>query len=463
MTGSRYVKTPEPNAEVRPLYEAVLKVLSGAMTATDAAQSVGLSRERFKSRMNRGLSGLLDSLEAQTRGPKPTPESERAVREEVARLQRENEELTRQLEAITRMMGATTEWMRKGLQATARSRKTKPSAENAMSESDDDGPVRALAVMNELRRAGIGAPLASAAAGTSAPTARRWKRRQRAGAALRLKRGPRPGAALLAEAKARAQEVLAKTRGCIGAAPLARQSGLSRRAAGLVKSEELTAWEQQRREDAMRVSVEAGVVRGFDAMDVSGTPVLVSAEAAFPYRTSIHVAGRYDTAAVADALALDFALNGAPLVWRVDRWKAHVTEPVLNILREHQVLLMHGPPRHPRFYGQLERQNREHRAWFDAMCGTTGLAAECESMRHTFNELVPRRTLGWRTAGELWRARTKLAVDRAEFASEVTERVERLKEQEALRVAYPGLVERLAIQAALINRGLLRLTKGGWC
>lgn len=463
MAGSRYVKRPEPSAEVKPLYEAVLKVLSGAMTVTDAAQSVGLSRERFQSRTNRGLSGLLESLADQPKGRKPTPESEQALRVEVARLEKENEELSRQLEAITRMMGATTEWMRKGLQAATRKRRTKPSSESAMSESDDDGPARALAVVSELRRAGVDARLASAAAGTSAPTARRWSQRERGGEPMRRKRGPHAGRALAAKAKAHAQDVLAQTRGCIGAAALARQSGLSRRTAGLVKSEQLTAWEQERRQNAVRVSLEPGVVRGFDAMDVSGTPVLVSAEAAFPYRTSIHVAERYDTAAVAQALARDFALHGAPLVWRVDRWKAHVTEPVLDILREHQVLLMHGPPRHPRFYGQLERQNREHRAWFDARRSSSALADECESMRHTFNELVPRRTLGWRTAGELWRARKMLVVDRAELSSEVAARVEMLREKVALRVAYPGLVERLAIQAALINRGLLRLAKGGWC
>lgn len=193
--------------------------------------------------------------------------------------------------------------------------------------------------------------------------------------------------------------------------------------------------------------------------------MLVSADGAVPYRTSVHVAARYDTAGVAEAVAKDFAEQGAPLVWRVDRWKAHVTQPVLDLLEEHQVLLMHGPPRHPCFYGQLERQNREHRAWFDALNGDVAeLQRKCESMREVFNELVPRRTLGWRTAGEAWRSRERVTVDRRELKQEVDARMEKLlKEQKALRGAYPGLVKRLAIQAALTQRGLLRLTKGGWC
>jgi hypothetical protein len=463
MAGSRYVKTPEPNEEIRPLYEAVLKVLSGAMTATDAAQSVALSRERFKSRMNRGLSGLLDSLADQPRGPKPTPESEQALRAEVERLEKENEELVRQLEALSRMMGATADYVRKGMQKATRRQRSKPSAESAMSESDDDGPARALAVVNELTASGVPARLACAAAGITGATARRWKQRQGDGAPMRRRRGPRPEVIVPLEAKARAEEVLDAAHGCIGAAPLAVASGLSRRTAAAVKAEHLTRKEHERRSEAVRVSVVPGVIRGFDAMDVKGVPVLVSAEAGMPYRTSICVVESYDSASVAATVARDFALNGAPLVWRVDRWKAHETEEVLKVLAEHQVLLLHGPPRHPCFYGQLERQNREQRAWFDAMAPGTCLRTACESMREAFNELVPRRTLGWLTAGQAWRARAPVMVDRGELKLDVEERVRKLREQEALRVAYPGLIERLAIQGALIDRGLLRLTKGGWC
>lgn len=465
MTGSRYVKTPEPSEEDRPLYEATLKVISGAMTVTEAAASVGLSRVRFQTLMNRGLNGLLDSLKPQTRGPKPTPEREQALRREVEELRADNERLTKQVQASARMMGLASDYMRKGLERAPRSPRTRPTAETAVSDADDDEPAKQLEVVMELRTKGVAAPLACAAVGVSAPTARRWRQRKRQGVALRLKRGPRQGAVAPVEAKARAEQVLTDVRGCIGAAPLARASGLSRRAAAVVKEEHLTASELERRREAVRVSVVPDVVRGFDAIAVGGVPVLVSADGAIPYRTSMHVAERYDAAAVAEAVASDFAHNGAPLVWRVDRWKAHVTGPVLEVLDQHQVLLMHGPPHCPRFYGQLERQNREHRAWFDELgrCDIGRLRGECESMREAFNELVPRRTLAWRTAGAAWRARDKVRVDRRELAQEVEELKERLRKQEALRVAYPGLVERLAIQAALINRGLLRLTKGGWC
>lgn len=86
----------------------------------------------------------------------------------------------------------------------------------------------------------------------------------------------------------------------------------------------------------------------------------------------------------------------------------------------------------------------------------------CAQLRHLFNERVPRRKLGWLTPGEAWRGRVRIIVDRRELAEEVEERRRKL-EEEKRPGSYPGLAERLAIEAALINRGLLRLTKGGWC
>ena len=169
---------------------------------------------------------------------------------------------------------------------------------------------------------------------------------------------------------------------------------------------------------------------------------------------------------MAAAVAADFEANGAPLVWRVDRAKAHATPEVLDVLNAHKVLVLHGPPHLPRYYGQLERQNREHRAWLNGVCPDLGLehlTAECEQMRWAFNELVPRRTLGWKTAAAVWRTCTRPVVDRAELLDEVRERRCRLEEDEAIRGGHPGLAERIAIEAALTQRGLLKLKKGGWC
>src|SRR5690349_24208363 len=58
----------------------------------------------------------------------------------------------------------------------------------------------------------------------------------------------------------------------------------------------------------------------------------------------------------------------------------HTAEPVLSVLRAHRVLLLQGPAYHARYYGQLERQNLDHRRW-------------CERSEEHTSELQSRRDL----------------------------------------------------------------------
>lgn len=465
MTRSRYVKAPEPPPELQPLYEAVLRVLAREWNVTQAAQVVGLSRLRFQTRMHRGLTGLLEALANQPQGRKPVPETEKLLREEVEALRRENQRLEAKVNSTVRMMGLATEWMKKGLKSAGRQSGAPTEAPPANESEEDSGAAAKLEQVRELMAAGVTAPLAAATVGVSAPTVRRWSARRESGSALSRKRGPTASCASPVAPTAAAIALLERLKGCIGAAPLARASGLSRRCAGRVKAEVRTRLECARRINATRVMVQPGVIRGFDGVMMGKLPVLVFADGAVSYRTTVVPALHYDEEAVAIALAGDFERNGAPLVWRVDRAKCHTAPKVLQVLTAHQVLLLQGPPHCPRYYGQLERQNREHRPWLDALDEPTWdeLAAACEQMRVAFNELVPRRRLGWRTAAAVWRTCSMPNVNRREFAEEVNERRKRLEEDEAVRGGHPGLAERLAIEGALINRGLLKLTKGGWC
>ena len=461
MTRSRYVKAPVPSETVRPLYEATLRVLSGQTTVTLAAEDVGLSRLRFQTLVHRGLTGLMEALEPQQRGRPAMPPTERALREKVAALEYENAQLEKRLKATMRMMGLASEWMEKGLRGsrTRRVARIAKPTEPPMSD-DEDGPASRLRAVTHLRAAGVCARRACSAIGVAPSTARRWAQRCARGAALRERRGPRRGQPVNTKRIDEAIDLAVATRGHVGAATLARVSGLSRRQAGEVKANVVTELEQQRRREAVRVHVVCGVVRAFDALEVRGQPVLVAADGGVPYRTSAEAVSRYDGDNVSRVLAADFEKHGAPLVLRADRWKAHEVRAVRDVLAAHGVLMLHGPPHCPRFYGQLERQNREHGAWLRDT--ELKLAEACEAMLTLFNELIPRRSLAWRTPGEAWRSRRSVTVDRAELAEEVAGRVRKLQEK-ASRVAYPWKLERQAIEAALINRGLLKLTKGGWC
>ena len=230
----------------------------------------------------------------------------------------------------------------------------------------------------------------------------------------------------------------------------------------------LTEMELDRVAAAERVHVTTpGILRGFDAMQAA-TPagpryVLLAGDAAVPFRTSALPVQHYDEGAVVAALERDFALHGPPLVLRADRWRAHEAPRVRALLRSNGVLLLHGPPHHPGYYGQLERQNREHRAWLPPGVAAEHLEETCRSMLHALNCEWPRRSLGWQTAQAAWAKRAAIDVDRDALRDEVEDRAARIRRQAEGRAAVAAMAERLAIESALMQRGLLRCERGGWC
>jgi hypothetical protein len=191
---------------------------------------------------------------------------------------------------------------------------------------------------------------------------------------------------------------------------------------------------------------------------------LISADAAVPYRTALTVGRHYDAQLVERALHDDLKRNGAPLVLRMDRAHAHDAPRVRQLLDAYGVLVLHGPPHYPCFYGQLERQNREHRAWLAQLpCASRTKLEPClQQMLDSVNTLWRRRTLNWHSAAELWNARPSLTIDRIAFREEVHNRATRIAR--SLRSSPPeDLAERLAIQRTLERMGYLRQEVGGWC
>jgi hypothetical protein len=301
--------------------------------------------------------------------------------------------------------------------------------------------------------------------GTSAATLRRWRQRKREGRKLRERRGPGPRSAPSESARAELQLLVRETRGLPGAASLAKSvAGISRRQAAAIKQQTLTEMERERIAACGRVDVAyPGVVRGFDAMDLGTAYALVASDAAVPYRTSIPIVERYDSANVAAALDRDFTEHGAPLVLRDDRASCHGAPAVTEVLERHRVLVLHGPAYYPRFYGQLERQNREHRAFLgDLDCDDLELlGAEAARMRDALNRLWRRPTLGWCTAEEVWRMRPRLDVDRDALRHDVQDRAARLRRHLEGSGQPADLADRLAIEHALSARGMLRVQHGG--
>jgi hypothetical protein len=328
-----------------------------------------------------------------------------------------------------------------------------------------------LAAVQALRQQGLPAMLAAAVVGVSGRTVRRWQGRARRAEPL-VRTYPRGLRRPVAPERATAaQQLVRELHGLIGAEAL-RQSvpGISRREAATVKQATLIELEQARRQQATRIEItQPGVVRGLDGLHVATTEraqhLLVVADGCIPYRTSSTVTPRYDGVAVATLLERDFRTHGAPLICRLDRAGAHRVGLVREVLAAHRVLVLHGPPHYPSFYGQLERQNREHRQWLERLgrCAPAVLGGVSQVMIGVLNTRWRRRRLAWATAAEVWQHRRPLVVDRTELAAEVYERSHRLASELAGRGDVAILATRLAIEQALINRGLLRRVVGGWC
>lgn len=317
-----------------------------------------------------------------------------------------------------------------------------------------------------MRRLGLPARVAAAIAGIDAATVRRWR------AGVHHATAPQAVRTRVSASAAReAESLVRRLHGLIGADALRHSvEGLSRRAAASIKHQTLTALERERKAALRRVTIRLpGVLRGLDAMHLATRDgplfALIGADGAVPYRTSLTTGAHYDAPLVAGALRSDFEHHGAPLIVRLDRASAHAAPLVCTVLDDYEVLTLHGPPRYPGFYGQLERQNREHRAWLAplGLKSRTELAPCLAELLVGVNDLWRRRSLQWQTATERWNARPRLTINRRAFREEVHDRAIRIARTLSHHDQPADLAERLAIERTLEHRGYLRQELGGWC
>lgn len=456
---STYTPSPEVPEELAPRLAAILQVLSGEKSMSEAAREMSLSRNHFQSILHRSLAAMVETLTPKEPGRQPKSEQLTQMQRQLKKLERENSRLKRRVEATDELIQVAGELLHGQRRPGERQRrKRKPGA--ASNESGDTEPEPKLALLYAVHRMhALGLTLERGAwlAGIAASTERRWRgcpctrRRRRA--------------CLSSEVRERVEALVRSLHGLVGAAALShRIAGLTRRAAARIKASALSAMERERKAALTHLTVTtAGVMRGIDAMHLA-TPqgpryALIAADASVPYRTSTEVAKHYDAKLVAHLLKRDIDRHGAPLVLRADRARAHDAPEVRAILAQHHILMLHGPPRYPCFYGQLERQNREHRAWLNALVEPTGRSMQelLEQMLYCLNTLWPRRRLAWSTAADIWHARTPISAStRHRFEEEVHDRTQRLACSLNIRGAPADLAERLAIEQTLTHMGYLQ-------
>ena len=80
--------------------EVIMKVRCGLMSASQAAEQLGVSRKTYYKWEERGLSGLLSSLEDQSGGrpSQPVDLEKQSLEQELARARRENAVLQHKME-----------------------------------------------------------------------------------------------------------------------------------------------------------------------------------------------------------------------------------------------------------------------------------------------------------------------------------------------------------------------------
>ena len=473
-----YTPAPTLEREQVELYTIVLRVLSNQLTVSEAARELGMPRNRFQTWMHRAQQGLIAGITPRPPGRPESPPPDKSVAQRNERLERENERLRTQLERQSELMLVAGQLMREQLGRPMQRGQSRTRRPAKASGNDDDGaPACVQAVLSRLvacARAGVHFRRASSWVGKSESTLRRWQARLRRGQPAVALRGATPRPSLRTRAPEQAQQVEAlvvESRGVLGADALRRATtGVSRRDAARIKREALVRLERERKAHAQRVVVtQSGVVRGFDAMHVASTAgrsyALCSCDGAVPYTTSILVRNHYDGDSVRLALERDFRENGVPLILRLDRCAAHSCPRVRSLLEALGIIVLQGPPYHARFYGQLERQNRERRAWLRRLeCPTPNeLVSELERCRVLLNTQLARRSLDWCTAEARWCQRPSLTVDRLAFYEEIAERDARLRARLAQqsRGVDVGLAYRLAVIDTLKQHGWLRLESRG--
>lgn len=470
---SSYTPAPEVPPQVMPRLVAVVQVLAGLKTVSEAARSLQLSRNHFQTILHRGVLALVQSLTVKSGGRPAAAPQLTALQKELKKLKRENAHLKKRVDSTDRLLEVAGGLLHGRIRPTGRQRRTRKSSAGSSRHEDSDPEAqrqRLLAGVEQMRRLGLTAEVAASIAGVDASTLRRWRMR-RTQSALPHRLRHRTGMIILATAAKQAEALIRRLHGLIGADAIRHSvAELSRRAAAHVKAQTLIAMERERKASLVRVRItQPGVLRGMDAMygrsEAGRFYALIGADGAIPYRTSLLAGARYDSALVAHALRVDFETHGAPLVMRMDRAGVHDAPPIHSLLEEHGVLLLHGPPRHPGFYGQLERQNRDHRAWFEVLTRLPAVQIESylREMLEAVNTIWPRRSLGWHTAAELWNARPRPLLDRNAFRLEVRERELRLARILTHRGLSADPAGRLAIEQTLTRWGYLRQKMGGWC
>ncbi len=464
MAGSKstYVRKPDVPLAVATRLHVVIGVLSKQITMKQAMQELGYSKPRTNTLVHRAEQALIDALTPSKSGRPAQSEQLRALKQQTKQQLRQLERLEREKEKLR----IQNEALRMSLKSRPRERSRRG---GLVAREDDEMAQECLLAACQMHIAGLSMAVVALALCVGLSTLRRWSSRARDGERLVNQRGPAPRLGPGEILEADIIEILDEERGQTGAVVLSKRTGGSRRACATVKEDYLTNRERERKRTSLRVRISfPGLMRSFDQLfvriDGIKRVLLVCADALVPFRTSITLVDAYDAVNVARVIATDIAMWGAPLIWRFDRARSHLTKMVLDLLDSWGVLPLCGPPRYPGYYGQMERMNLEHRQWLrlGPLLTARNIAYELGRMRIVLNERVIRPILNYRTAAGVWEERSPPTIDRRQLKQEVHDMAasrygELVGKKDAEQISW-----RWAIETAMRNSGLVSIERGAW-
>lgn len=101
---STYTPSPEVPEELAPRLAAILQVLSGQKSMSEAAREMNLSRNHFQSILHRSVAAMLETLTPKEPGRQPRSEELTQMQRQLKKLERENGRLRRRVEATDELI-----------------------------------------------------------------------------------------------------------------------------------------------------------------------------------------------------------------------------------------------------------------------------------------------------------------------------------------------------------------------
>src|SRR5262245_28293121 len=228
---STYTANPSVPAEQLPRVAAILQVLNGTKTVSEAARELNLARNHFQSILHRSMGAMIGELVPKEPGRRPKSTEQSALEKRLRKLERENARLRKRVEATDELLTVAGQLLH-GQRQPGRERRS--SAERSEQGSDDTEPEGAhrstLQAVDRMHSLGLSFARSAALAGADASTVRRW-RHARCGTSV----GRSPPARSLVEI---VEDRVRSLHGLIGASSLSHGiAGLTRRTAARIKAQ----------------------------------------------------------------------------------------------------------------------------------------------------------------------------------------------------------------------------------